>query len=137
MVVPSVETILALSNACRSHLSPPVRSPVAVRADRSPQIGLQEQVVGLGHAHPDDGWKASDRSRTILATIAANNSRGTATSASWNVTYFECRTTLAPILMSFSRNVVNDQWRILLGTAKRPIGKKHRERSLQESQTVL
>ena len=37
------------------------------------------------------------------------NSRGTATSAIWNVTYPECVTTLAPILISFSRSVVNDQ----------------------------
>lgn len=35
--------------------------------------------------------------------IAANSFRGTATSANWKITYFECDTTLAPILTSFSR----------------------------------
>ena len=41
--------------------------------------------------------------------IAANRSRGTATWASWNVTYLECRTTFAPILINISSSVVNDQ----------------------------
>ena len=35
-----------------------------------------------------------------------NSSRGTATSAIWNVTYPACRTTLAPILISFSGSVL-------------------------------
>ena len=45
----------------------------------------------------------------MRSRIAANNLRVTATSASWNVTYFECRVTFAPILTSFSRRVVSDQ----------------------------
>jgi hypothetical protein len=36
-----------------------------------------------------------------------NISRGTATSAIWKTTFFEWRTTLAPILINFSRNVVS------------------------------
>lgn len=47
--------------------------------------------------------------RVILSRIAANNRRGTATSANWNVTYFACRTTFAPVFTSFSRRVVSDQ----------------------------
>ena len=47
--------------------------------------------------------------RWMRSRMAANRSRGTATSASWNVTYLACRTTFAPILISFSRSVVNDQ----------------------------
>ena len=38
--------------------------------------------------------------------------------ASWNVTYFECRVTFAPILISFSRSVVSDQCRTGFGKAK-------------------
>ncbi len=45
----------------------------------------------------------------MRARIAAKNFRGTATSAIWKITYPECVTTLAPILISFSRSVVNDQ----------------------------
>ncbi len=45
----------------------------------------------------------------IRLRIAENKFRVTATSANWNVTYRECRVTLAPILTSFSRNVVSDQ----------------------------
>jgi hypothetical protein len=38
--------------------------------------------------------------------IAANNLRGTTTSAIWNVTALEREITFAPILISFSRSVV-------------------------------
>ena len=38
-------------------------------------------------------------------------------SAIWNVTYLACRTTFAPILISFSRSVVNDQCLTDLGSA--------------------
>ena len=51
--------------------------------------------------------------------IAANNRRGTATSANWNVTYFECRITFAPIFTSFSRSVVSDQCLTARGKANR------------------
>ena len=46
---------------------------------------------------------------SIALRMSRNNSRGTATSAIWKITCRECRTTFAPILISFSRNVVNDQ----------------------------
>jgi len=49
-------------------------------------------------------------SRLIRFRIAANNARGTATSANWKATYFECCVTFAPILISFSRRVVSVQW---------------------------
>ena len=55
-----------------------------------------------------------DRSR-----IAANNVRVTATSASWNVTYFECCVTSAPILTIFSRSVVSDHCFTLRSNASR------------------
>src|ERR1035437_2842849 len=42
-----------------------------------------------------------------------------ATSAIWKNTYRECATTLAPILMSFSRSVVIDQCLTPLGRASR------------------
>ena len=44
----------------------------------------------------------------MRSRIVANNFRVTATSASWNVTYFECRVTFDPILTSFSPRVVNN-----------------------------
>ena len=55
----------------------------------------------------------------IRSRIDANNRRGTATSASWNVTYLACRVTLAPILLSFSRSVVSDQCYTGFGKASR------------------
>jgi hypothetical protein len=58
-------------------------------------------------------------SRAMRSRIAANKFRVTATSASWNVTYFECRVTFAPVLMSFSRSVVSDQCRTGFGNASR------------------
>ena len=45
----------------------------------------------------------------MRSRIAANNFRVIATSASWNVTYFACLVTFAPIFTSFSRRVVSDQ----------------------------
>ena len=56
------------------------------------------------------------RNRPMRVRIAANSFRGTATSANWKITYFECDTTLAPILTSFSRSVVRLQCRIGLGS---------------------
>ncbi len=57
--------------------------------------------------------------RRMRSRIAANKSRGTATSTIWNITYFACRTTFAPILISFSRSVVNDPCFTDLGSANR------------------
>src|SRR4051794_18386498 len=55
------------------------------------------------HSHPPtpnhhSGLGAA-RNRPIRARIAANNARGTTTSASWNVTARVWCTTLAPILI--------------------------------------
>jgi hypothetical protein len=41
--------------------------------------------------------------------MAANNFRGTATSAIWKITCRECLTTLAPIFTNLSRRVVKNQ----------------------------
>ncbi len=49
------------------------------------------------------------RNSSIRRRISRNRFRGTAISANWNVTYRPWRTTLAPILTSFSRSVVTDQ----------------------------
>ena len=57
------------------------------------------------------------RRPSISRRISANSRRGIATSAIWNVTYRPCRTTLAPILISFSRKVVSDQCSTSLGGA--------------------
>jgi len=57
--------------------------------------------------HPDIA--VANLSRPIPSRIARNNSRGTAASAIWKTIFREWRTTFAPILMSFSRNVVNVQ----------------------------
>jgi len=51
----------------------------------------------------------------IRPRISRKSSLGTATSAIWNTTYRECLTTLAPILISFSRKVVSDQCSTLGG----------------------
>ena len=55
---------------------------------------------------------------SIRSRIAVNNFRVIATSASWNVTYFACRVTLAPIFTSFSCSVVSDQCLISPGSAR-------------------
>src|ERR1700728_1687585 len=65
-------------------------------------------MVGL---HADDA--TANRNRPIPSRIARNNSLGTATSAIWKTIFREWRTTFAPILINFSRNVVNVQWRLV------------------------
>jgi len=55
--------------------------------------------------------------RWIRPRMAANSCLGMATSASWKITYRKCRTTFAPVFTSFSRSVVSDQCRMLLGDA--------------------
>jgi hypothetical protein len=57
--------------------------------------------------HPDAA--AGKLSRPIPARMDRNNSLGIATSAIWKTIFPEWRTTFAPILISFSRNVVNVQ----------------------------
>ncbi len=46
--------------------------------------------------------------RPIHSRISRRSALGTTTSAIWNTTYRECLTTLAPILISFSRGVRSD-----------------------------
>ncbi len=56
-------------------------------------------------------WRQGS-SRSIRRRISANRLREMATSASWNVTYRPCRTTLAPVLTAVAaqaRSVVSDQ----------------------------
>ncbi len=66
-----------------------------------------------GLAHPDAlrhaGFGGGGRRSAIKPRTCANRARDTAISASWNVTYRPWRTTLAPILTSFCRSIVNDQ----------------------------
>jgi len=56
-------------------------------------------------------------SRPIRPRIAANNSRDTATSAIWKMRYRAWQITFAPILITFSRNVVIVQCRTHFGSA--------------------
>ena len=57
------------------------------------------------------------RSRAISDRISWNICRGTATSAIWKVTYRPWLTTLAPILISFSRKLVSDHGSAVFGMA--------------------
>ncbi len=66
-------------------------------------------VVASGNAQPLCASGGGTPNRWMRSKIAANKSRGTATSAIWKITYPECVTALAPILTSFSRSVVSDR----------------------------
>ena len=57
--------------------------------------------------HPDN--TVANFRRSIAFRMSRNSSLGTATSAIWKMIFREWRTTFAPILISFSRNVVNVQ----------------------------
>ena len=57
--------------------------------------------------HPDN--TVANLRRSIAFRMSRNNSRGIATSAIWKTIFREWRTTFAPILISFSRNVVSVQ----------------------------
>jgi len=57
------------------------------------------------------------RNRAISDRISWNICRGTATSATWKVTQPPWMTTLAPILISFSRRLVSDYGSAALGIA--------------------
>ena len=61
------------------------------------------------------GTVSGRRSRRIRSRIARNSRFGTATSAIWKMTYRACVTTLAPILISFSGNVVSDRGKLSSG----------------------
>src|SRR3954453_19688761 len=58
------------------------------------------------------------RSAAIAATICRNSVRGTITSAIWKAIERPWRMTLAPILTSRSRSVVNDQCLTASGSAR-------------------
>jgi hypothetical protein len=60
-----------------------------------------------------------DLNRPIRSRISRKSVLGTTTSAIWNTTYRECLTTLAPILISFSRSVLSDHIFTDLGNARR------------------
>ena len=57
--------------------------------------------------HPDTA--GANRRRSIALRMDRNKSLGNATFAIWKPTCRDWRTTFAPILISFSRNVVNAQ----------------------------
>ena len=63
--------------------------------------------LGQWSVHPEAG--KGRRNRSIAHRMAWNNLRGTATSANWKVTRRAWRTAFAPILINFSRVVVNVQ----------------------------
>src|SRR5262249_27462272 len=74
----------------------------------------------FAHAGADGGA----RRRAISARMSANISRGTATSAIWNMTERPWLTTSAPILINFSRRLVgwsrrlvSDHGSAVVGTA--------------------
>jgi hypothetical protein len=54
--------------------------------------------------HPDN--TVTNFRRSMAFRMSRNNSQGTATSSIWKTILLEWRTTFAPILISFSRNVV-------------------------------
>jgi hypothetical protein len=93
--------------------------PARLRA-ASTSAPTRTNTVSVGHwRQPRRTSGGGTPNRWIRSKIAASNSRGTAISAIWKITYPECVTTLAPILISFSRSVVNDQCLTDLGNANR------------------
>jgi hypothetical protein len=64
-------------------------------------------IVDTSRLHPDAA--SANRRRSIALRMPRNKSLGTATFAIWKPTCREWRTTFAPIVISFSRNVVNAQ----------------------------
>jgi len=73
-------------------------------AQSFPQPALLPPISFRGH---QPGTGVGNRRCPIRSRIARNNSRGIATSAIWKITCRAWRTTFAPILISFSRNVVS------------------------------
>ncbi len=80
---------------------------------------------------------ASAAGPSISRRISANNRRGLAISASWNVTYRPCWTTLAPILVSFSRSVVSGQCSTSSGSANISCGSRADERGRRHEGLLL
>src|SRR4051812_28834410 len=104
----------------RPEATPPNAPPWLMRRNRPARRTSDAQgrrphgIVKRGEPHPE---AHGSRSRPIRSRIAAKSWRGTATSASWKMTYLACATTLAPIFTSFSRKVVRFQLRIDRGSA--------------------
>ncbi len=77
-----------------------------------PWLGTFRLLNGL--AHPDAlrhaGFGGGVRRSAIKPRTCASSARDTATSASWRVMDRPCRTTLAPILTSFTQSVTNFRW---------------------------
>src|SRR5262249_15069053 len=97
--------------------APPLRRPRDPPAVRTADARrwLSDAVAGAApQPHPE---AQAGHKRAIRFRIRANSFRRTATSAIWKRTYLECLTTLAPILISFSRSVVSVQPRIGFGSA--------------------
>jgi hypothetical protein len=69
--------------------------------------------------YPDPDGIAIIVNCLIRQRISQNKTLGTATSAIWNITYLECLITFAPIFISFSLSVLNDQSLTFFGKAKR------------------
>ena len=83
-----------------------------------PGFGTSGRTIPVRHAAPSSFLAyypvtqpvpGTSLSRSMRSRIAAKSGRGTATSAIWKVTALERETTLAPILISFSRSVVKLQ----------------------------
>src|SRR5215213_2250574 len=77
-------------------------------------LPLSSITFGLWAAHAGAGGA---RNRTISDRMSANICCDTATSAIWKVTYRPWVTTFAPILISFSRKLVNDHLSTTFGIA--------------------
>jgi len=60
--------------------------------------------------HPVPTSPGLDLNRPILSRISPKSAFGTTNSVIWNTTYRECLSTLVPILMRFSRSVLNDHF---------------------------
>ena len=74
--------------------------------------------LGCGHDEPANLGLAL--SRPIRSRISRKSTLGTTTLSIWKMMFPECLTTLAPILMSFSRSVLSDHFFIDLGNCQTP-----------------
>jgi hypothetical protein len=115
--------VIFLHSCCPSGAE--IREPLPKESFLSGQHGFcadflhrKPALCRLIHA-PCPAASGGSANRAMRSRMAANSRRGTVTSASWNVTYLECRVTLAPILMSLSRSVVSDQCCTGFGNANR------------------
>jgi hypothetical protein len=79
----------------------------------NPSVVVLLSAISPSRHHPDTG--VGNLSHPILSRMVRNNSREIATSAIWKITCRVWRTTFAPILISFSRNVVSVQCRTARG----------------------